>query len=51
MKDGLFIGESGGFLPDCVVGPIEQGYAKGDENMDKVWALSAKLVGQKSDCE
>ncbi|KUJ20989.1 NAD(P)-binding protein [Mollisia scopiformis] len=39
--------QSGGFLQDCVVIPIEGEHAKGQENIDKLWALSEKLVGQK----
>lgn len=41
--------QSGGFLQDCIVRPVEQDYAKGQENIDKLWALSEKLVGQKFD--
>ncbi|TVY36418.1 Short-chain dehydrogenase-like protein [Lachnellula subtilissima] len=40
---------SGGFLQDCVLRPVEQAYAKGKENADKLWALSEKLVGEKFD--
>ncbi|KAG4430924.1 hypothetical protein IFR05_013598 [Cadophora sp. M221] len=40
-------GYSGGFLQDCAVKPIEKEHAKGQENVDKLWALSEKLVGQK----
>ncbi|KAH7336129.1 hypothetical protein BKA65DRAFT_527065 [Rhexocercosporidium sp. MPI-PUGE-AT-0058] len=42
-------GYSGGFLQDCVMKPIEKEHAKGQENIDKLWALSEKLVGQKFD--
>ena len=41
--------KSGSFLQDCVIRPIEQGYAKGREHEDKLWALSEKLVGRKFD--
>ena len=34
---------------DCVVRPIAQDHAKGKENIDKLWAMSEKLVGQKFD--
>ncbi|TVY25883.1 Short-chain dehydrogenase TIC 32-like protein [Lachnellula hyalina] len=40
---------SGGFLQDCVLRPVEQAYAKGKENADKLWVLSEKLVGEKFD--
>ncbi|KAH9204291.1 hypothetical protein DL95DRAFT_529323 [Leptodontidium sp. 2 PMI_412] len=40
-------GQSGGFLEDCVVRPIEQKYATAQENIEKLWTLSEKLVGQK----
>ncbi|KAL5317363.1 hypothetical protein ACEPPN_014458 [Leptodophora sp. 'Broadleaf-Isolate-01'] len=40
-------GHSGGFLQDCAVKPIEKEHAKGQENIDKLWALSEQLVGQK----
>ncbi|KAE8451268.1 hypothetical protein EG329_004433 [Mollisiaceae sp. DMI_Dod_QoI] len=42
-------GQSGGFLQDCVVRPVEKEHAKGQENINKLWALSEKLVGQKFD--
>jgi len=40
-------GHSGGFLQDCAPKPIEKEHAKGQENIDKLWALSERLLGQK----
>lgn len=34
-------------MRDCAMMPIEKEHAKGQENIDKLWALSEKLVGQK----
>ncbi|KAH9222843.1 hypothetical protein DL95DRAFT_518374 [Leptodontidium sp. 2 PMI_412] len=39
--------QSGSFLQDCAVRPVMQDYAQGKENIDKLWALSEKLVGEK----
>ncbi|TVY48518.1 Short-chain dehydrogenase-like protein [Lachnellula occidentalis] len=47
--DPSIAASSGGFLQDCVLRPVEQAYAKGEENADKLWALSEKLVGEKFD--
>jgi hypothetical protein len=41
------IGSSGGFLQNCVIRPIKQDFATSKENVDKLWALSEKLVGEK----
>ena len=41
--------ESGGFLDDCKIRPVEEGFAKGVENEDKLWRLSEKLSGEKWD--
>jgi len=38
---------SGAFLQDCAVRPVLQEYAKGTENIDKLWQLSEELVGEK----
>ncbi|PVH84908.1 NAD(P)-binding protein [Cadophora sp. DSE1049] len=40
-------GHSGGFLQDCAPKSIEKEHAKGQDNVNKLWALSEKLVGQK----
>jgi hypothetical protein len=46
----LMIPEStGGLLADCVLRPIGKDHAEGKENIDKLWTLSEKLVGQKFD--
>lgn len=46
----LMMPESGGgLLQDCAVRPIGKAHAEGKENIDKLWALSEKLVGQKFD--
>jgi hypothetical protein len=46
----LIIPESTGALfQDCAVRPIGKAHAEGKENIDKLWALSEKLVGQKFD--
>lgn len=42
-------GSSGAFLQNCMLKPVEQDYAKGKENADRLWALSEKLVGEKFD--
>ncbi|KAL5326856.1 hypothetical protein ACEPPN_004545 [Leptodophora sp. 'Broadleaf-Isolate-01'] len=39
--------QSGSFLQDCAVRPVMQDYAQGKENIDELWALSEKLVGEK----
>jgi hypothetical protein len=40
---------NGGLLQDCAVRPIGKDHAVGKENIDKSWALSERLVGQKFD--
>lgn len=40
---------TGGLLADCVLRPIGKDYAEGKENIEKLWTLSEKLVGQKFD--
>jgi hypothetical protein len=40
-------GSSGGFLQNCSIRHVEQGFAKGKENSDRLWELSKKLVRQK----
>jgi hypothetical protein len=43
----IVLESSGGLLQNCAVRPIGKDYAKGKENIDKLWALSERLVGQK----
>jgi len=40
---------TGGLLQDCAIRPVGKDYAQGKENIDLLWALSEKLVGQKFD--
>jgi hypothetical protein len=40
---------TGGLLADCFLRPIGKDHAEGKENIEKLWTLSEKLVGQKFD--
>jgi hypothetical protein len=40
---------TGGLLQDCAVRPVGKDHAQGRENIEKLWALSEKLVGQTFD--